>query len=70
MTSRRVASTVGRSPVQKCLQGKCNHQVYGDSLFTDEEIQVLELGEKIIKFVQESDNFFKILGRGYSGMFI
>ena len=47
---KRVASTPGE---------KCNYQVRGDRLFVDEEVEVPELGEKVMKFMLDNDNSFE-----------
>ena len=57
-TLKRVASTPGLSPIRKRLRETCNVQVHNDRSFTDEEIPVLDLGEKIIAFLLDNDNSF------------
>ena len=45
-TLKRVASTPGLSPIRKRLRDTRNVQVRNDRLFNDEEIPMLDLGEK------------------------
>ena len=58
-TLKLVASTPGLSPIRKRLRETCNVQVCNDRLFTDEEIPVSDLGEKIIAFMLDNDNSFE-----------
>ena len=58
-TLKHVATTPGLTPIQKRFQETCNVQVRNGRLFTDEEIPVSDLGEKIIAFMLDNDNSFE-----------
>ena len=58
-TLKRVANTPGLRPIRKRLRETCNVQVRNDGLFTNEEIPVSNLGEKVIAFMLDNDNNFE-----------
>ena len=58
-TLKRVANTPGLRPIRKRLRETCNVQVRNGGLFTNEEIPVSNLGEKVIAFMLDNDNNFE-----------